>query len=363
MELKTGIITFHFVNNFGGALQAYALQSAVAEHFDTDCELIDYQHFFVNVTDFIRLFPITADAREFISGIRSMQQRLGRRQRFARFIGEHCVLSRRYWLYIQLKLYPPNYNKYICGSDQIWNPFITFGAAPAYFLAFVRQPENKIAYAPSFGTEKIRYPDKKKMKRYLRTLGLLSAREQSGCRLIKEMEGRDAVRLIDPVFLLEKEDWERLAGKKRRAEPYILLYMMQKEDSVYCHAKKIKEKKKMRVVEISRYGFQPGFVDETVVDLGPAEFLRLFRDADYICTNSYHGLAYSIIFEKECSLVFCRRFQARVRDLLKLLHIRVAGSEDDLRILYDRDYVRMVLQEEREKALQYLEDGICGDRA
>lgn len=339
-------------------MQAYALQKVVMEHFDTDCELINYQHGFVKATDLIRLFPVTKDIREIVSGIRSMRKRIGRWKRFERFVREHCVLSRRYWLYVQLKIHPPQYDKYICGSDQIWNPLITCGVSPGYFLGFADQSKNKIAYAPSFGIDQIRNRDKKKMKKLLATIGFLSVREQSGRGIIKEMTGRDAVRLIDPVFLLEKMEWEKLADKKKSEKPYILVYMMQKEEAVYRYAKRLKEKKKMRLVEISRYGFQPGFVDELVVDLGPVEFLTLFCNADYICTNSYHGLVYSIIFEKECSLIPCKRFQARTRDLQKLLHLRVADDEEDLRIIYDKENVRTILKEEREKALRYLGGGI-----
>ncbi len=202
----------------------------------------------------------------------------------------------------------------------------------------------------------MRNRDKKKIKKLLSEIGFLSAREQSGCGIIKEITGRNAIQLIDPVFLLEKKEWEKLAGKKRSEKPYILIYMMQKEEAVYQCAKRLKEKKKIRLVEISRYGLQPGFIDETVVNLGPAEFLRLFCDADYICTNSYHGLVYSIIFEKECSLIPCKRFQARIKDLQNLLHIR--EEEEDLKIVYDKEDVQAILKKEREKALRYLGKGI-----
>lgn len=367
--MKVGIITFHFVNNFGGALQAYALQKTVADSFASQCELIDYRNWFIVLTDTIRLFPVTADWKEFISGWKTFPKRLARVKRFGRFLKEMCVLSDRCHLSrMHGKQDWQKYDKYICGSDQIWNPFITMGVSKKYFLGFADKPKNKerkAAYAPSFGMdqiEQIPWFYRNRMRKYLNGIGFLSVREEAGRKIIKELTGRDAVRLIDPVFLLEKREWERLAGRRRKEKPYILLYMMQKDKTVYHYAKRVKEEKALRLVEISRYGYQPDFVDETLVDVGPREFLRLFREAEYICTNSYHGLVYSIIFEKEFCLVPCRHFQSRIIGLLELLHIKGADVKENLTVSYDREYVRKAIEKERKKAMNYLEVLVGGEK-
>ena len=125
--------------------------------------------------------------------------------------------------------------------------------------------------------------------------------------------------------------------------------------------RKIKEEMGIKLVEISRYGYNPGFVDETLIDVGPSEFLALFRDADYVCTNSYHGLAFSIIFEKQFCLIPCKRFRARINNLLDLLQIDVNNDGDDWESLtasYDRDFINEVIEKERNKSIEYLKNSI-----
>lgn len=360
--MRVGIITFHFVNNFGGALQAYALRRVVSERCGVEAEIIDYRNWFIRLTDRIRLLPISSDRQEILSGIRTMRQRVSRRNRFGHFTMDNNELSRKYLNHWQLNRTPPGDDKYICGSDQIWNPYLTMGVSTNYFLCFEKDPDNKIAYAPSFGTDGIGRMYERRIRRYLKGIGHLSVREKSGQKLIKEVTGLDAVRLIDPTFLLDKEQWSVIGRNPlKKKEPYILLYIMQRDMEVYEYVRKIKSQMGIKVVEISRYGYQPGFIDETLVDVGPAEFLGLFRDASFVCTNSYHGLAYSIIFEKDFFLMKCKRFRARINNMLDLLHIDISegGTEwETLAAAYDKEYVKRVIDEEREKAVEYLKDSL-----
>ena len=358
---KVGIITFHFVNNFGGNLQAYALRRVVEQKCNTDAELIDYRNWFIRFTDTVRLLPITTNFAEIKSGIKTMGQRLGRRRKFINFTKENNKLSRRYINHWQLNANPPGDDKYICGSDQIWNPFLTCGLSHNYFLRFEANPDNKIAYAPSFGTSGVEPRYQKKLDKYLNEIGHLSVRETSGQTFIKDLSNRDAIRVIDPTFLLTKEEWEAVGKNPLKSdEPYMLLYIMQRDDEMYGYAKKLKEKLGIKVVEISRYGYQPGFVDETLIDVGPDEFLGLFRDAAYVCTNSYHGLAFSVIFQKELCLVPCKRFRARISNLIDLLHIDISSCQDDDSLIanYDKVYVQQNIEKERKKALSYLNESL-----
>lgn len=359
---KVGIITFHFVNNFGGALQAYALRRVIEEKGIADAEIIDYRNWFICLTDWIRLFPISTNMKEIKSGLQSLKQRFSRKRRFCSFTKDNNKMTRKYYSFRQLKANLPKDDKYICGSDQIWNPVITMGVSPCYFLEFEREKNNKIAYAPSFGGANIPKIYLKKITNYVNSIGHLSVREKSGSELIKNMTGINVPQLIDPTFLLEKQDWEGVAQNPLDSkEPYILLYIMQRDIDVYKYVKKIKEQLGLRIVEISRYGYQPGFIDEVLVDVGPAEFLGLFRDAAYICTNSYHGLVYSLIFEKRFCLVPCQHFRARIDSLIEMLHININTDLSDVKTLtasYDKEYIHNVVQEERKKAIQFLQESV-----
>lgn len=359
---QVGILTFHFVNNFGGALQAYALRKVVEIECHADTVMIDYRNWFIQFTDAIRLLPVSLNKQEIVSGLKTLRQRVFRRKRFENFVKENHKLSRRYNTHWQMNNFPPGCDKYICGSDQIWNSFLTMGIDSNYFLAFELDADHKIAYAPSFGTDYVAVWHQKRMAHYIKAIGCLSVREKSGQELVKRLTGKDAYRLIDPVFLIAKQEWEQIGvNPLKTEEPYILLYMMQRDTQVYEYAKKIKKQLGIRLVEISRYGYQPGFVDETLIDIGPYEFLGLFRDAACVCTNSYHGLAYSVIFEKEFCLVPCKRFQARMQDMLIMFKISNAADGADrntLTAIYNKEYVRAVIKAEKEKAVKFLVESV-----
>lgn len=402
--MKTAIITFHFVNNFGGVLQAYSLQRALEkcrgpESGTTETEIIDYRAGFIVFTDFVRLFPLSIDPGEIVCGIRTMKDRFGRIGKFRQFRQEHMRLTPKRYSHWLLKADPPEADCYLCGSDQIWNPYLTLGIEGAYFLDFVPEGKKRIAYAPSFGNSRLPAVYKNRVSKYLESFDAVSVREKSGREIIKGMgippspdrTGRqswkrplkerhltgncsekfrlkecrlkEAAQLIDPTFLLSKEEWEELASEKNERwtkRPYMLLYIMQSDRAVYDCAKSLKERLGLRIVEIGRYGYNPGFVDETLVDVGPLEFLGLFRDADYICTNSYHGFIFSLIFEKRFCLVPCKRFTARIYDLADRFSIRLRRRDTSaaLDVEYDPAAVKRRISEETEKSAAWLRQQI-----
>lgn len=355
--MKVGIVTFHFVNNFGGVLQAYALKKTLIKKCNVEVKIVDYRNWFIRFTDTVRLFPITKNIAEFKSGIKSMKDRYSRIHRFRKFCENRFDRTRYYKNGLSLRFYPPDCDKYILGSDQIWNAVITFGIADPYFGGFVRESKDKFAYAPSFGKNYIHKIFTNKVKKYLQKLGSISVREKEGIELVKALTGRQAIQLIDPSFLLEKEDWDEIAVKPHIDGEYILLYIMQRDDSIYDYVRKIKLKLGIQLVEISRYGYKPDFVDISLVDVGPDEFIGLFQCAACVCTNSYHGLSFSIIFQKELYLIQCKRFTGRINNLLELLQIDksiIFNKKDPQYLVYDKLLVEDIILRERNKAIDYI---------
>lgn len=359
--MRIGIITFHYVNNFGGALQTYALQRVVREQCNCESVVINYRNWFIRFTDTIRILPITLKMDEIKSGLSTIVLRKKRLQKFRDFIRDNCLLTSLYTSNSALKKSLPNFDKYICGSDQVWNPIITAGVAKPYYLEFEKEKQKKIAYAPSMGTNRIHPYFLKRMKKYINNIGYLSIREESGIATIKELTDREAIQLIDPTFLLEEKEWNDIAVCPIQEEKYILIYIMQKDEEVYSHARWMKEKWNVPVVDISRYGYKPDFVDISLVDLGPNEFIGLFQNAEYVCTNSYHGLVFSLIFRKQICLIPSKRFHTRISNLLKLLQIKQYnnGTDTESYILeYDVDKINKVICNEKRKSINYLKDCI-----
>lgn len=359
--MKVGIVTFHFVNNFGGVLQAYALQKVIEKECSAEAVILDYRRWFIRLTDSIRILPITTDVAGIISGLKTIPLRLRRLKMFREFIQQNDHLMPFPGALRSNGKHLPACEKYVCGSDQIWNPVITFGVSDKYFLGFVKEKTRKFSYAVGFGVRNISPGNAGKMKPYLCDLRSISVREAEGKQIVKEIANLEAVQHIDPTFLISKEEWSEIANKPQITEPYILVYIMQRSEEVYRFAERIKKRLGIKIVEISRYGYKPDFVDISLVDVGPAEFLGLFQQATYVCTNSYHGLTFSLIFEKEVCLVPSGSFSGRMSSLAELLHIKLncgLNENEDDHVIYDKTVVRDIISRERERAVAYLNENI-----
>ncbi|MCY6484513.1 polysaccharide pyruvyl transferase family protein [Clostridium aestuarii] len=362
--MKVGIVTFHFVNNFGGALQTYALSEIVSDLNKEKTIIIDYRHWFIRFTDFVRIFPITTNVKEILSGLTTFKERRGRIKKFQKFSDDYFSTSSIYTSEKKLNQNPPQCDKFICGSDQIWNPSITLGASAPYYLNFVQDKNKKISYAASFGVSEINKKYHSDIVKYLEQFKAISVREKEGVGLVNKISGIDAECLIDPTFLLTKEQWIQMSEKPKNKEPYILVYMMQKNDRVYEYARKIKELLNIKIIDISRYGFKKDFVDEVCIDIGPKEFVGLFNNASYICTNSFHGLAFSLILEKKFFIVPSTRFNSRIGNLLDLFNLElIEDINKDVveKESYDKEKVRKIIDKEREKSIAFLKQNLFND--
>ena len=357
--MKIGIVTFHFVNNFGGALQTYALYNTLKKQFRVSPIIINYRNWFITFTDTVRLFPISKNIKEIFCGIKTFSYRLNRLKKFNKFITDNLEITKKYYSNEGLKRCSPNCDIYICGSDQIWNPMITGGIDKVYYLDFAK--EKKIAFAPSFGSEAPPAQFLDKISPLLKNMDSLSVREKASGQVIYDLTGKNVESLIDPTFLLRKNEWESICVKSDVPKEYILLYIMQNDSSLYTYVEQLKKKTGLPIVNISRYGYNPAFIDYTLIDVGPQEFLGLFSNAKYVCTNSYHGLAFSIIFEKELYLIASKRFNSRMKNLLNLLELddkNQLEKSNIYRVKHNTEHVHNILERERKKAIEYLKNNL-----
>jgi hypothetical protein len=251
-----------------------------------------------------------------------------------------------------------NYDFFITGSDQVWNPFYN-GFSSIYFLEFAPK-EKRIAYAPSFGIPKIPAVYKEKYKKWIMEIPYLSVREESGAKIIKELTGRDVPVLVDPTLMLTREKWLSIAKEDpyKPDKPYLLTYFLGEiPKGTRKRIKKIARDYNLEIVRLADTRDKKRYI------AGPGEFIDYINSADLVCTDSFHGSVFSILMETPF-IVFDRvgtSMYSRIETLLNKfnLHSRQANYiKDDEIFNIDFSHIPPILDEERKKALNYLKEAL-----
>lgn len=221
---------------------------------------------------------------------------------FDRFYQQKFTVSKEYASWTELSEGCRSYRAVVVGSDQLWLPSNIAG--DYYTLSFVPDDVKKIAYATSFGVSKIAKGLEDKAKAYLSRIDFLSAREESGQKIIKDHTGRDVPLVCDPALLLTADEWDAEANPgKLINEPYILCYFMGNNPWQREYVKSLKKKTGCKIVALLHLDqyirSDEEYVDYAPYDISPANFVNLVKNADYVCTDSFHGTVFSIIYKRD----------------------------------------------------------------
>ena len=300
---RIGIITYHRSQNYGAQLQAYATRTAL-EKMGYRAEVIDCNR----IGQVVKLFHWNfSSLKGFLGALRnnalSLVSEKKRRRLFAAFSEQKIGLSAPCHTRTELESLCAEYDAVITGSDQVWHPQICEGNT-AFFLDLPLRPEQKIAYAPSFGVPDYTEEDAQRYMPLINDIAHLSVREEAGQALIRRRLNREAPLVLDPTMLLTREDWDTIA----RPAPYrrYLLYftILDEPPGTDALVRRIAAERGLRIVRIGRLKdiLKRGFINARAN--GPQEFLGLVRDADFIITSSFHGSVFSILYQKDFLCIF-----------------------------------------------------------
>ena len=307
--MKIGILTYHRAHNFGAVLQAYALKAFLLSR-NYNVSFVDYWPEYHK--DVYRLFSVQYFSRQTLVGklkyliyfiISCHWSKLKQRKLFLNFINQFIEPKDRV---------DANYDIIIYGSDQIWRcqNFVNFaGYNPIYSGSADIKSRYRIAYSASMG---IIY-DSKELKSFLSSMlknfDFIGVRECDLFEYIRPLLSCPLSHTIDPVFLLNKEEWLRIARPNIVKRKYILVLQWQKDaDLLLTSARKVSEE--MNYPLISLYGFKSS-------GYGPLEFLSLIYYAECVFASSFHGVAFSIIFNRPF-FAYLKSNQNRVLSLLEV---------------------------------------------
>lgn len=366
--MKTGLVTFYHIHHYGALLQACATERAV-ERLGSACEIIDY---YVHQDN--RLFrkptglgSAAADAHTALH----YGPLKARYERFESFARQYLHISgHRFESLSELRAAELPYDVLLSGSDQIWNPKIFPDGRfdPVFFGAF--SACRKIAYAPSFGVSHVPEGMEDELKGYLADFSHVSVRERQGQRIVEEVTGQTVPVVLDPTLLLDRAEWSEIAQGPAGGQGYILCYCISKPGALEPYIRQLAERTGLPVVQLCGIRQKVHPKARCVLDAGPAEFLGLFRDASYVCTNSFHGTVFSVQFQKPFFTAVAPSELAapessRTFSLLTTLGLteRVVGKGDTAALDSAIDWaaVETRLTAARESSLDYLRAALAGE--
>lgn len=291
---KVGHLTFHRAINYGAILQTYALQQAL-NNLKVENEVIDYRC--KKIEDTYKLFESDIRSpKKLIGSLKRRRYILIKSIKIKRFIKNNIKISKKkYTSEEELKYTNSIYDRFVVGSDQVWNDVLT-GFDSNYFLNFVKDNNKKISYAASFGFDKVPKKLESSYRNFLKSYKNISVRENTGLDIVNELINKKADIVCDPTMLIDKDSWEKIS-KNNNYDKYVFVYTMRESESIYNYALNLANAKGLKLILInSTYKKVEGF--KKLNNCGIEEFLGLIKNAEYVITNSFHGVVMSSIFNK-----------------------------------------------------------------
>lgn len=365
--MKIGILTYHRAENYGALLQAYATLNYL-KGLGHEAEFVDYWP--VYHSEYFKVFSMASFKK---SSLKGKLAKLGRlvlvghklRQRkrvMQQFIYEQLGLPTRP-KYEDRNAMTESYDAVIYGSDQIWRKQGLGGVGfdDWYFGGNNVQAMKKIVYAGSMGKIATNAQEDVYVKEQMAHFDQISVREDDLLKYLKRL-GVSSVRVCDPVFLLSRKQWEEVCVAPKIEQHYILFYNLLNAKESAAFARKLSAETGLPVYEITKKTAIFSRDAHMISNASVGEFLGLVRGADYVVSNSFHGVAFSIIFEKQFYAVGMGEKANRVVSLLESVGLRdryLETSRQDFRVsLIDFETPRQMLKSMVEKSSEYLNEAL-----
>lgn len=300
MKKQVLLVTIFKVPNYGSILQAYATQQIV-ERMGFECKVLNYDHIY--------------SAWSVAHGIkrRSLKNKIGRliglnphhrkEKKLDKFASKYLHLTRPYYSIEEIeKEENGRYDKYIVGSDQVWNTRFT-NCDPVFLLEFVKDKDcDCIAISSSFASKTVDAKYMEKFRKGLSKFKQISVREQNGIEILKALGISNASLTLDPTLLLSAKEWNKLIVKKRiLPEKYILLYMwcyaFEPRPLIFDVLRQYQKELNCPIIALEGYAECKGQTDLNIIDATDSsisDFLQLFANASLVVTSSFHGTAFAL---------------------------------------------------------------------
>lgn len=300
--MKINILTFQFAKNYGAILQAHALSSYIKNDLHEECEIIQYWPDRSEAS--WKMYYRISDLRVLLRNIyvffnlKYKKEYKEKNRIMHKAISELLPLTHIKYNKETIHTNPPLADAYICGSDQVWN-FVKCFDDPTYFFDFTKSMKHvkRIGYAPSIADP---WPESRwdEFRGYLANMDFISVREKSDVEVVEKISGKHVTHVVDPVFLKSTEYWDELSENVNIKEPYIFCYFLGTNDLAVNLVNRVKDLTGYKIVHLNLNARDRFNSDYNLRAVSPQQFIGLVKNAAYICTNSFHCSAFSIIFRK-----------------------------------------------------------------
>lgn len=367
--MKIGIVTFHRAHNYGAQLQAYALSNVLAR-MGHDVYFIDYHQAKIEKSYLLfdwskyKNLGLINSVKTFIANAITFKRRKERRSNFRRFSHEFLRLSPQYSE--DKKWDGGEYDVIVFGSDQIWTKRFLGEFDPILWGDLSIPARKKISYAPSMEMSSLTEPQKEFILKHLRNFEDISVREVQMKELLSPLTVKELTVVLDPVFLCQKDDYIQIAmkSKLRLPERYILLYTIgSPTQNIFDICTSLSKKIGLPIIRLCGLVERPS--DPNRLDsAGPIDFLNAFANADFIVSTTFHGTAFSVLFEKDFYSIRQQGISGRAENLLNNLGLenRMISNSSDIRLdnlrIADYDKAIQRLQSLRADSTKFLNDSL-----
>ncbi|HHV64155.1 MAG TPA: polysaccharide pyruvyl transferase family protein [Peptococcaceae bacterium] len=346
--MKIGILTFHRSYNYGAILQAYALTKKLKD-LGADPKIIDFRNEDIEAPTKL---VIKGEKIDFKTPVRVIFRYI-RHKRINNFINSNIPLSQPVRDENDFRIIEKEYDRYITGSDQIWNNTHIKGKK-CFFLDFVSDNRKKYSYAASIGGDLKKAKETVKLySKYIDQYQVISLRENNIKEYFQSLYG-DKVRCdVDPVLLLSKEQWSSIASPRLHKNKYIFMYLVPSSSHIHKFARNFAKRNGWDLINNKSS-------KEFFNHCGIEDFLSWLYNAEAIVTNSFHGTAFSILFQKEFYVELNANigFNFRSNQLLEAVGINSVEITSDnppaVPIRHDYTKINQKLEVLRENSLDYL---------
>lgn len=359
--MKVKLLTLQCIKNYGSVLQTYATERLLSNFFG-DVQTIQYIR--KDSIDKDMLNNWTAES----TGITRLIKKIvlfpmcnRYKKVFNSFLDKYVHLTEQvYYEDDDFKKYPLVADAYCVGSDQVWNSGWNQGILPAMYLEFAPDEAMKFAFCSSFGKTELSDRECKQIKPLLERLQYITVRESTALDVLKQVGIEGGKQLLDPTLLLPADFWKEIAAPRMVKEDYVLVYQLNPNMEFDQYAYEFAKRKGMKLVFL---GMRINCLKKKgKVFLMPTveEFLSLIQHASYVITDSFHGTAFSLNFNREVIDIYPSEFSTRLYSILKWAGILSRHLNDFSNYAIadkpiDYDTINKKLEQERKIAMEYLE--------